>query len=275
MGARIRQLGPERDLIPCHGSPPPADDLPPGSGFLLNKTVHAFGRARADSVYYQPVGFFDRIRHPVSGTATVTAATEPTGMRSPQEARMTLTVHGMGFDAFTIEHEEKCHTDRWPKAGMALPVVFDSEHHERMEVQWDDVRPFESSGDAPPAAAPPAAAPPASAPQDIVDQITKAFPDAQVSTHVETKVVDLSANPEAARQMIGSVEAATGMDIDGDGRIGGSAGPPPASAAPPAPVSRAPSDDTVSRLERLAALHKQGVLTDEEFAQQKKKLLGA
>ena len=37
----------------------------------------------------------------------------------------------------------------------------------------------------------------------------------------------------------------------------------------------APSqEDTISQLERLGKLHEQGILTDEEFAAQKKKILG-
>jgi Short C-terminal domain len=86
--------------------------------------------------------------------------------------------------------------------------------------------------------------------------------------------VNLSDDPEAAKEVMGSVERATGMDLDGDGSIGGSV-PPPAPGTPAPPPTAAPSDDTVSRLERLAALHAQGVLTDDEFAQQKAKLLGS
>lgn len=44
------------------------------------------------------------------------------------------------------------------------------------------------------------------------------------------------------------------------------------------PIAAAPStgaDDIVSRLERLAALRENGVLTDQEFAEQKKKLLAS
>jgi hypothetical protein len=40
---------------------------------------------------------------------------------------------------------------------------------------------------------------------------------------------------------------------------------------PPAPP--APADDPLDRLERLAKLHAAGALTDEEFAEQKRKLL--
>lgn len=55
------------------------------------------------------------------------------------------------------------------------------------------------------------------------------------------------------------------------------AAPPPAEvlyvevAAPAAP---APEEDVITQLERLGALHAQGILTDEEFAAQKAILLG-
>ena len=45
----------------------------------------------------------------------------------------------------------------------------------------------------------------------------------------------------------------------------------------PAPVAQAPAapqDDVITQLERLAALKDQGILTEEEFAAQKAKLLG-
>lgn len=46
--------------------------------------------------------------------------------------------------------------------------------------------------------------------------------------------------------------------------------------AAPAPAPAAPSeDDTISQLEKLAALKQQGILTDEEFAAQKAKILGS
>ena len=45
--------------------------------------------------------------------------------------------------------------------------------------------------------------------------------------------------------------------------------------APAAPVVASPTgQDTVEQLKQLADLHAQGVLTDEEFAQQKAKILG-
>ena len=47
--------------------------------------------------------------------------------------------------------------------------------------------------------------------------------------------------------------------------------PAPPPSQPAAPV---PQDDVIAQLERLAALKDQGILTEEEFAQQKAKLLG-
>ncbi len=49
--------------------------------------------------------------------------------------------------------------------------------------------------------------------------------------------------------------------------------PPPPPPAAPAPAA-ASSDDVISQLRELGALHEQGILTDEEFAAQKRKLLG-
>jgi Short C-terminal domain len=46
---------------------------------------------------------------------------------------------------------------------------------------------------------------------------------------------------------------------------------PPAAPAPP--PSGGVSDDSIQRLEQLGKLHEQGVLTDDEFAQQKEKVL--
>ncbi len=52
--------------------------------------------------------------------------------------------------------------------------------------------------------------------------------------------------------------------------------PPPQQAPPPeyyAPPP-APEEDVITQLERLGALYAQGILTEEEFAAQKAKLLG-
>ena len=47
-----------------------------------------------------------------------------------------------------------------------------------------------------------------------------------------------------------------------------------AQQAPPPAAAAAPEDDATAQLQNLAALHTQGVLTDEEFAAAKAKILG-
>jgi hypothetical protein len=44
---------------------------------------------------------------------------------------------------------------------------------------------------------------------------------------------------------------------------------------PPPPAAAEPEVDTIGQLKQLAALKDQGILTDEEFAAQKAKILGA
>ena len=44
---------------------------------------------------------------------------------------------------------------------------------------------------------------------------------------------------------------------------------------PPPPPPAAPAADPIAQLKELAALKEQGILTDEEFATQKAKILGA
>jgi hypothetical protein len=54
------------------------------------------------------------------------------------------------------------------------------------------------------------------------------------------------------------------------------AAPPPQQYAPPPPPAPAPggiTDDTIAQLERLGELQRNGILTEEEFAEQKRKLL--
>ncbi|GAB6937342.1 SHOCT domain-containing protein [Isoptericola variabilis] len=51
--------------------------------------------------------------------------------------------------------------------------------------------------------------------------------------------------------------------------------PPPQQYAPPPAPAAAGGDDVIAQLEKLGRLRDSGVLTDEEFAAQKAKLLGS
>lgn len=47
-----------------------------------------------------------------------------------------------------------------------------------------------------------------------------------------------------------------------------------AAAPPPPPAAPAPADESMEKLQQLAQLHSQGVLSDEEFSAAKAKVLG-
>ena len=71
---------------------------------------------------------------------------------------------------------------------------------------------------------------------------------------------------EQAQQEVGQDERISRLEDDQAGQqVGQQAGPPPAVAAAPS---------MSDQLKQISALHEQGVLTDEEFAAAKAKLLG-
>src|SRR3712207_992670 len=81
---------------------------------------------------------FRRIKDPVEGTAQVVSATQWTS-GSWQNAELTLVVQALGVEPFTLRHKCMCRADKWPYAGMSLPVTFDREHQDRLDVDWDRV----------------------------------------------------------------------------------------------------------------------------------------
>ena len=50
--------------------------------------------------------------------------------------------------------------------------------------------------------------------------------------------------------------------------------PPPQQQYAPPPPAAAPEEDPIEQLRQFAKLRDEGILTDEEFAEQKRKLLG-
>lgn len=69
-------------------------------------------------------------------------------------------------------------------------------------------------------------------------------------------------------------------DLESQQTMAQPAPPPPVAMAPPPPpppppAATGPTDDMIARLTQLGQLHDQGVLTDEEFAQQKARVLGS
>jgi hypothetical protein len=192
------------------------------------------------------VRLFRKIKDPVEGVAQVSDVSPRDLGVVLQNMEMTLVVQAMGVAPFTLRHKCMCRANKWPSPGMTLPVVFDREHTDRLDVQWDRVPSVDDRLDAQ-AGAP--ASPPAGT---FVPQ-----PGVQVTQ----RVIDLRDQPEARDAVLGALEAMMGQDLDGDGRIGRAAG---GGAAP----------DRLGELERLARLRDSGALTEAEFEAEKRRLLG-
>lgn len=123
-----------------------------------------------------------------------------------------------------------------PRAGMRLPVVYDPRDRSRVEV---DHRPADTASAA-------------------IDAMTAARPDLQGAQVMGMPMADV------IRQAIADPAGFRAEMM----RRGAEAQQQAYTATPPR------SDDPVDRLERLAALKDRGLLTDEEFQQQKRKILG-
>jgi hypothetical protein len=83
----------------------------------------------------------------------------------------------------------------------------------------------------------------------------------------------------ADRRAAGEMQEQRISDLEAQSYAAPPPAPAPAYAAPPPPPPPAPAAggiqaDALDKLKELAALHEQGVLTDQEFADQKARLLG-
>ena len=145
-----------------------------------------------------------------------------------------------------MEFEGLVHRKRWPQPGMTLPVTVDPANPQNVSIEWDEV------------------------------------PDSRDRSR---------ANAEAMAAMM----RGDGAGIGGLGGLGGAqvinlsggqlteeqaaklrmlgidAGAIAGAATPP---DKPEPDDQLAKLERLGALRASGVLTEEEFQEQKRRLLG-
>jgi hypothetical protein len=87
-----------------------------------------------------------------------------------------------------------------------------------------------------------------------------------VRHHQEQKYANQAAEQQAEQQALYNQGVADAQ------AQAAAAAPPPAPA--PAAAPAAPEDPTMAQLQQLASLHTSGVLSDEEFAAAKAKLLG-
>ncbi|MGB0969347.1 MAG: SHOCT domain-containing protein [Mycobacterium sp.] len=213
--------------------------------------------------------FKKRIKNAIRGQAQVVGTTGLSDHTSVQRCTLNLVVRADGIAPYSLEHSCFAKAKHFPYPGMQLPVEVDPKRTDRINILWGEVP---DHGDvartqaeaiaaqmrgAPPAAGggrPIAGVPPETA--AIVDQLKGMFPEA---------TVQVSGSGVVGPDSIKSVEQALGRDLDGDGVVGRS--------APPVTEGTSGKDSQVAKLERLAALHESGALSDEEFSAAKQRVL--
>jgi Short C-terminal domain len=155
---------------------------------------------------------------------------------------MTLQVHVEGWTPYEVEGQWMVSAKDTVGLSGAIPVKVDPDEHDKVAIDWDGVR--------------------ANYEQHVAarQQALAQGGLGGLGALGGANVIDLSDNPDAAAQVMQALGLG-GADVG--------FGQPPAGQQPPSA-----DDDPIARLERLAALKASGVLTEEEFQQQKRRILG-
>jgi Short C-terminal domain len=170
---------------------------------------------------------------------------------------MTLQVHAEGITPYEVEDQWMVKAKDTVALSGSIPIKVDRSDHQKVAIDWDLVR---SEYEDHKRGRQEALASGAAAPGVVVNSS-----DRQV---INLEGGDLGQAEEVLRQL--------GVNVDLDQQIAASMEAQRAfgsatSNSAPAGVA---NDDTLSQLERLAGLRDSGALTDEEFEQQKRRILG-
>ena len=189
-----------------------------------------------------------KMKDPVEGTAQIVSCT---GYHEGVMAncRMHLVVQAEGVEATAVEHSALLHNRRWPHPGMTLPATVDRADPTNFKVDFKAIPDSreQSQGSAESIAA------------SMRGEGGAAGMGAGGPQVINLSGGDLSNLSDEQRQKL----AALGIDPTA---LGGAAGQG-------APASGGGGDD-LDKIQKLADLRDRGALTDEEFEDEKKKLLG-
>ena len=187
------------------------------------------------------MGLFRKIKDPVEGVAQITAASGmPEAGTGAARCTMHLAVQVPGIDPYSAELTKIVRAKRWPIPGMTVPVTVDRRDPSRIEIDWDRVPTREELA------------------RQQNAQVVRALGDQQAGTG------GIPPEAQAVLDQLGLGDAQVVVHQQPAGTPGTQGGAAAGSGG----------DDRISRLERLADLHRSGALTDEEFAAEKAKLLG-
>jgi hypothetical protein len=216
---------------------------------------------RVQAIRSSTVGLKDlfrggRMQDPVKGTAQVVSASMNRGRGILQMCKMQLVVQADDVPPTAVSFNGLVHYDRWPSPGMVLPVTVDRAEPQRISIDWDEVpsRAERSQQSA----------------EGLAAMMRGEGGGAAIGSTGGPMVVNVSGRDLS--QLSEEQKAKLRMfGIDPDAlaasqTAGGAVPPPP-------PAAQAPVDERLERLERLARLKEQGALTEEEFEDQKRRIL--
>jgi hypothetical protein len=230
------------------------------------------------------VGIFDMFRpadkpieNGVPGSAQVVSVSSYNGRGVYQQCHMNLVISAPNITPTAVEFSGLVHSQLWPRPGSMLPITVDPTNPSRYSILWRDIPDNRTvaRSDAEGIAAALQGDP--SSLGKLVGGGLLGGANVQVVGDVSHLTEDQKAklrmfgiDPDAliAAAKNGSNVGANFTTIDATGTDLG------ATIANAFGASAAAADDSVSKLERLAALKDRGVITDAEFDQEKKKILG-
>ena len=179
----------------------------------------------------------------VRGTAQVTSCSQYQGRGIYSMCRMQLIVQGEGVAPTAVEFEGLVHRKRWPQPGMTLPVTVNAANPQNVSIEWDEV------------------------------------PDSRDRSRANAEAMAAMMRGEGAA--VGGLGGAQVINLSGGQLTEEQAAKlrmlgidPGAVQGAAAPAPKPEPDDQLTQLERLGALRASGVLTEEEFEDQKRRLLG-
>jgi Short C-terminal domain len=206
------------------------------------------------------VGFlgdlFGRMKDPVRGHAQVVSCSMPSDHAVYSNCSMQLVVQAEGVPATSLRETDMVRSDKWPSPGMTLPVTVDRADPTKVKIEWDEVE--KSHDRAARNADAMAAMMRGEAPPDGLGGL--AGGNFQV---VNMSGADLSNLPEEKKAKLRML----GID---PAQLAAQQGAAP---APQAADSDDEVDEQLARLQKLGQLRDAGVLTPQEFEQQKRRIL--
>jgi Short C-terminal domain len=160
---------------------------------------------------------------------------------------MTLQVYVEGWTPYEVEDQWMVKAKDTITLSGWIPVRVDPDERDKVAIDWETLRERHEQEEAARRQALAASGP-----------VTNLEAVGGPNVTFESQEIDLTQNPEAAEQVM-QMLGLSGAQVSFE----------QAPAASPQPAS----EDPIARLERLAALKASGVLTEEEFQQQKRRIL--